>query len=139
MNIAFELAAEAANCGEIPVGAVIVQDSGVIASARNQVEERGNACNHAEMLAIAAACEKMGSKNLSGCDLYVTLEPCPMCASAISFSRIRRVYFGAYDPKSGGEFLFSHPQLHHKPEVYGGIEESRAREMLQKFFERLRG
>lgn len=134
MNIAFALAQEAFEAGEVPVGAVIVQNGEVVASARNLSEAKQNACAHAEMLAIAAACEKLRSKNLSGCDLYVTLEPCPMCAAAISFARIRRVYFAAYDAKSGGEFLFASPQLHHKPEVYGGIDESKGAELMKSFF-----
>jgi tRNA(Arg) A34 adenosine deaminase TadA len=138
MNIAFALAQEAANFGEVPVGAVIVKNAEVLASARNMSEEEQNVCAHAEMLAIRDACKKLGSKNLSGCDLYVTLEPCPMCAAAISSARIRRVYFSAYDVKSGGEFLFASPQLHHKPEIYGGIEESRGAELMKGFFRSLR-
>jgi tRNA(Arg) A34 adenosine deaminase TadA len=138
MNFAFALAKEAYNSNEVPVGAIIVHDGAVIASARNRCEELQNSCAHAEMLAIAAACEKLGTKTLSDCDLYVTLEPCPMCAAAISFARIRRVYFAAYDAKSGGEFLFAAPQLHHKPEVYGGIGESESAELLKKFFQERR-
>jgi len=134
MNIAFALAKEAYNNNEVPVGAVIARGGEVIASARNKSEELQNSCAHAEMLAIAEACKKLGTKSLEGCDLYVTLEPCPMCAAAISFARIARVYFGAADPKSGGEFLFSAPQLHHKPEIYGGIGEIESSELLQKFF-----
>lgn len=138
MNFAFALAKEAAENGEIPVGAIIARDGEIIASARNRCEEMANPCAHAEMLAIEQACSKLGSKSLAGCDLYVTLEPCPMCAAAISFARIRRVYFSAYDAKSGGEFLFSSAQLHHKPEIYGGIGESEAEELLKNFFKKLR-
>jgi len=138
MNFAFALAKEAYNNNEVPVGVVIVQAGEIIASARNQCEELQNSCVHAEMLAIEAACKKLSTKSLADCDLYVTLEPCPMCAAAISFARIRRVYFGAYDAKSGGEFLFAAPQLHHKPEVYGGIGESESAELLKKFFEERR-
>ena len=138
MNIAFALAQDAYKNNEVPVGVVIAQDGEIISSARNKCEELQNSCAHAEMLAIEEACKKLGTKSLSNCDLYVTLEPCPMCAAAISFARIRRVYFGAYDPKSGGEFLFSAPQLHHKPEVYGGINEIENAGLLQKFFKERR-
>lgn len=138
MNIAFASAKQAFDEGEIPVGAVIVQNGEVLAEARNRVEENANACDHAEMLAISAACKKLGSKNLADCDLYVTLEPCPMCATAISHARIRRVYFGAYDEKSGGEFLFAAKQLHHKPEIYGGIDEQKNADLLKEFFAGLR-
>lgn len=139
MKIAFAAAQKAADLGEIPVGAVLVGhsvDGAVqeIAIAHNLCETQNNPCKHAELLAIEAACTQLGTKNLAACDLYVTLEPCPMCAAAISFARVRRVYFGAYDAKSGGEFLFAAKQLHHKPEVYGGIMETECAKLLQKFF-----
>lgn len=130
--------AEAAGArGEVPVGAVIVKDGMVIARAGNRVEELGDPTAHAEMLAIRAAAA-LGDKRLEGCDLYVTLEPCPMCAAAISLARLRRLYFGAYDPKGGGvehgAKVFDHATCHHRPEVYGGLEESRAAGMLRGFF-----
>ena len=134
--------AEAASArGEVPVGAVIVRDGAVIATAGNRVEELGDPTAHAEMLAIRQAAA-LGDKRLEGCDLYVTLEPCPMCAAAISLARIRRLYFGAYDPKGGGvehgAKVFDHATCHHRPEVYGGLEESRSAEMLRAFFEKRR-
>lgn len=134
--------AEAAGArGEVPVGAVIVKDGMVIARAGNRVEELGDPTAHAEMLAIRAAAA-LGDKRLEGCDLYVTLEPCPMCAAAISLARLRRLYFGAYDPKGGGvehgAKVFDHATCHHRPEVYGGLEESRAAGMLRGFFEERR-
>ncbi len=134
--------AEAAGArGEVPVGAVIVKDGMVIAQAGNRVEELGDPTAHAEMLAIRAAAA-LGDKRLEGCDLYVTLEPCPMCAAAISLARLRRLYFGAYDPKGGGvehgAKVFDHATCHHRPEVYGGLEESRAAGMLRGFFEERR-
>lgn len=134
MKIAFAVAKEAQKTLEVPVGAVLVREGEVIAKAGNKTEAMQSPTAHAEMLAIAYACTKLGTKNLAGCDLYVTLEPCPMCAAAISFARIRRVYFGAYDAKSGGEFLFSAQQLHYKPEIYGGIYESKCAELLKEFF-----
>lgn len=134
--------AEAAGArGEVPVGAVIVKDGMVIARAGNRVEELGDPTAHAEMLAIRAAAA-LGDRRLEGCDLYVTLEPCPMCAAAISLARLRRLYFGAYDPKGGGvehgAKVFDHATCHHRPEVYGGLEESRAAGMLRGFFEERR-
>lgn len=132
--------AEAAGArGEVPVGAVVVAaDGSVLAKAGNRTRERSDPTAHAEMLAIRAACEAVRSERLPDVDLYVTLEPCPMCATAISFARIRRVYFGASDPKGGaienGPRLFSQPSCHHAPEVYGGIEETRAAALLRDFF-----
>ncbi len=132
--------AEAAGArGEVPVGAVVVAaDGSVLAKAGNRTRERNDPTAHAEMLAIRAACDAMQSERLPDVDLYVTLEPCPMCATAISFARIRRVYFGASDPKGGGvengPRLFSQPSCHHAPEVYGGIEETRAAALLRDFF-----
>jgi tRNA(adenine34) deaminase len=124
--------------GEVPVGAVIVRDGQVIARAGNRVEELGDPTAHAEMLAIRQATDP-GAKWLEGCDLYVSLEPCPMCAAAISLARVRRLYFGAYDPKGGGvehgAKVFDHATCHHRPEVYGGLEERSAAELLRSFFE----
>ncbi len=138
MQHAYQLAASVQ--GEVPVGAVIVaRASGeVVATAHNEVEKRSDATAHAEMLAIQRATKKLGSKSLKGYDLYVTLEPCPMCATAISFARIDRVYFGAYDPKSGGvehgPRIFNSTSCHHAPEVYGGIMESECAALLKEFF-----
>ena len=137
MQMAFAQAEAAALRGEVPVGAVVVKDGVVLAEAGNRVEELRDPTAHAELLAIRAAAGA-GSGRLEGCDLYVTLEPCPMCAAAISLAKLRRVYFGAYDPKSGGvehgPKVFDHPTCHHRPETYGGIEESRAAEQLRAFF-----
>lgn len=131
--------AEAAGArGEVPVGAVVVRDGAVVARAGNRVEERGDPTAHAEMEALRAATALLGDKRLEDCDLYVTLEPCPMCAAAISLARIRRLYFGAYDPKSGGvehgAKVFDHATCHHRPEIYGGLEERRSAELLRAFF-----
>jgi tRNA(adenine34) deaminase len=132
--------AEAAQArGEVPVGAVIVRADGVVlARAGNRTRELNDPTAHAEMLAIRAACAALQSERLTGADLYVTLEPCPMCAAAISFARIRRLYFGAGDPKGGGvehgPRIFSQPSCHHAPEVYGGIEETRSAWLLRAFF-----
>lgn len=132
--------AEAASArGEVPVGAVVVADDGCrLAVAGNRTRELCDPTAHAELVAIREACRVRGSERLVDCDLYVTLEPCPMCAAAISFARIRRLYFAAYDPKGGavenGARLFSQPTCHHAPEVLGGIEETRAGELLRSFF-----
>ena len=133
--------AEAAGArGEVPVGAVVVAagDGRVLGRAGNRTRELADPTAHAEMLAIRHACAAQRSERLDGADLYVTLEPCPMCAAAISFARIRRLYFGAPDPKGGGvehgPRIFSQPTCHHAPEVYGGIEEVRAAELLRQFF-----
>ena len=125
--------------GEVPVGAVLVgADGAVIAASGNRVEEQHDPTAHAEMLVLRAASAALGQKQLDGCDLYVTLEPCPMCASAVSLARIRRLYFGAYDPKSGGvdhgPRIFDQPTCHHRPEIYGGIDERRAAALLRAFF-----
>jgi tRNA(adenine34) deaminase len=137
MALALEQAEAAAARGEVPVGAVVVRDGRVIAAAGNRVEELGDPTAHAEMLAIRQAAGR-GDKRLEDCDLYVTLEPCPMCAAAVSLARVRRLYFGAYDPKGGGvehgAKVFDHPTCHHRPEVYGGLEESRAAHLLRAFF-----
>jgi len=129
----------AAERGEVPVGAAILGPDGVIlAAAGNRTRELADPTAHAELLAIRAACAALGSERLTGCDLYVTLEPCPMCAAAISFARIRRLYFGASDPKGGGvehgPRVFSHATCHHVPEVYGGIGETEAAALLKEFF-----
>ncbi|WP_127560576.1 nucleoside deaminase [Nioella ostreopsis] len=139
MQTALNEARLAAEAGEVPVGAVIVgPDCTVLAQTRNRMRELKDPTAHAEMLAIRAACAALGSERLSGCDLYVTLEPCPACAGAISAARIARLYYGAADPKSGGVAqgprVFDHPQAHHKPEVYCGIGEREASELLKKFF-----
>jgi cytidine deaminase len=138
MEIALEEARAAGARGEVPVGACVVLDGQVVARAGNRTRELSDPTAHAEMLAIRAACAAAGSERLPGHDLYVTLEPCPMCAAAISFARIGRVYFGAADPKSGGVTVgarvFSHPQCHHVPEVYDGIAAAEAEAMLKAFF-----
>ena len=144
MALALQEAEHAAERGEVPVGAVVVEpESGiVVARAGNRVEAMDDPTAHAEILAIRKASAANGAPRLEGLDLYVTLEPCAMCAAAISFARIRRLYFGAYDPKGGGVEhggrFFHQPTCHHAPEVYGGLEESRAAELLVKFFQEKR-
>lgn len=139
---AFEAAREAARAQEVPVGAVIVRAGAVIAAAGNRTLRDRDPTAHAETLAIRAACAALGSERLIDCDLYVTLEPCAMCAGAISFARIRRLYFSAADPKGGavehGPRFFSQPTCHHAPEIYGGIRESEAAQMLRDFFQERR-
>ena len=133
--------AEAAGAsGEVPIGAVVVGPDGVlVAAAGNRTRELNDPTAHAELLAIRAACALLGAERLTNCDLYVTLEPCPMCAAAISFARIRRLYYGASDPKGGGvehgARVFNHPTCHHAPEVYPGIDEARAAAVLRTFFQ----
>lgn len=144
MQRALRLAGEAAARGEVPVGAVIVSGAGeVLAEASNRTRELNDPTAHAEMLAIRAACARLGDERLIGCDLYVTLEPCPMCAAAISFARIRRLYFGASDPKGGavvsGPRLYTLPTCHHAPEVYEGIGEVESSALLKGFFRERRG
>jgi tRNA(adenine34) deaminase len=139
MNIAFAEAEAAAARGEVPVGAVVTDPSGqVIARAGNRTLELKDPTAHAEMLAIREAARVLGSERLTGCDLHVTLEPCVMCAGAISFGRIRRLYFAASDAKMGavehGSRFFSQPTCHHAPDVYGGIGEERAKALLRDFF-----
>ncbi|CAO3422366.1 tRNA-specific adenosine-34 deaminase (EC 3.5.4.33) [Azospirillum doebereinerae] len=140
MDLAFEDAEAAAARGEVPVGAVIVDAAtgSVLARAGNRTEELHDPTAHAEVLAIRAACAAIGQPRLPGCDLYVTLEPCALCAAAISFARLRRVYYGAYDPKGGavdhGPRFFGQPTCHHAPDVYGGIGETRAGALLRDFF-----
>ena len=139
MSEALVQARAAADRGEVPVGAVIVDGVGqVIASAGNRTRELNDPTAHAEVLAIRAACSALGVERLPSCDLYVTLEPCPMCAAAISNARIGRLYYGASDPKSGGieqgPRVFSHTQCHHAPEVYDGIDAGAAGDLLKAFF-----
>ena len=139
MQRALELARTAAAAGEVPVGCVITDaDGAIVAEARNETLALSDPTAHAELLAIRRAGELLGSQRLSGCDLYVTLEPCTMCAAAISFARLRRLYFGASDEKGGavesGVRFFRQPTCHHTPEVYGGIGESEAQQLLKQFF-----
>jgi len=139
MLLALAEAEAVAGQGEVPVGAVLVDNEGhVLAAAGNRVETDCDPTAHAEMLVLRAGAAQLGTKHLAECDLYVTLEPCAMCAAAIALARLRRLYFGAYDPKSGavehGPRLFDQPTTHHRPEVYGGIEERRAAELLRNFF-----
>jgi tRNA(adenine34) deaminase len=140
MLTALTEAEAAAARGEVPVGAVIVAaDGAVLAKAGNRTRELADPTAHAELLAIRDACQALGSERLGDADIYVTLEPCAMCAAAASFARIRRLYFGAADPKGGGvehgPRIFNQPTCHHAPEVYGGIEEVRAGALLRQFFE----
>jgi tRNA(adenine34) deaminase len=138
MALALDEAQGAAGRGEVPVGAVVVRDGQVLAAAGNSPRALSDPSAHAEMLAIRRACEALGDERLTGCDLYVTLEPCTMCAAAISFARVRRLYFGALDPKGGavesGVRFFAQPTCHHAPEVYGGIREAEAAALLKQFF-----
>ena len=138
LSRAFREARAASARGEVPVGAVIVKDGEIIAAAGNRTLGDRDPTAHAEMLAIRAAALHLGSERLIGCDLYVTLEPCAMCAAAISFARIRRLYFSAGDEKGGavenGVRWFAQPTCHHAPEVYGGMRESEAADMLRAFF-----
>lgn len=138
MDVALKEARAAGIRGEVPVGAVIVGPEGVIAQASNRTREMNDPTAHAEMLAIRAACAALGQERLTGYDLYVTLEPCPMCAAAISHARIARLYYGAADPKSGGVAqgprVFSHPQCHHVPEIYDGIDAQTSEALLREFF-----
>ena len=139
MDAALEEARAAAARGEVPVGAVLVgADGSVLARAGNRTRELNDPTAHAEILVIREAAAKLGSERLTGTDLYVTLEPCPMCAAAISFARVARLYYGAADPKSGGvahgPLVYAHPQAHHVPEVYDGIAAEEAGELLKVFF-----
>ena len=143
MSIALDEARAAAARGEVPVGAVVTDPGGaVVARAGNRTRELTDPTAHAEILALRAACAAAGSERLPGHALWVTLEPCPMCAAAIGFARIARLYYGASDPKSGGVAqgprVFAHPQCHHVPEVYDGIAEAEAAALLTTFFEGLR-
>jgi tRNA(adenine34) deaminase len=138
MSVAFAEARAAEARGEAPIGAAVTLDGAVIARAGNRTREDGDPTAHAEMLAIRAAAQALGNHRLNGCDLYVTLEPCAMCAGAISHARLRRLYFAAYDPKGGavehGPRFFAQPTCLHAPEVYGGLREQEAAELLRAFF-----
>jgi tRNA(adenine34) deaminase len=139
MDLALAEAEAAGLAGEVPIGAVVVSAIGeVLGRAGNRTFELRDPTAHAELLAIREACAKLSSERLTACDLYITLEPCAMCAAAISFARIRRLYFGAVDPKGGavehGPRFFGQATCHHAPEVYGGIGEARAAELLTRFF-----
>jgi tRNA(Arg) A34 adenosine deaminase TadA len=139
MRAALAAAEAAAARSEVPVGAVLVDAEGrTVAAAGNQVEADRDPTAHAEMLVLRAGAAALGAKRLESCDLYVTLEPCSMCAAAIGLARIRRLYFGAYDPKGGGvehgPRIFEQPTCHHRPEIYGGIGERQAGALLRKFF-----
>ena len=144
MEQALAEASAAAARGEVPVGAVVIAPDGrVLARAGNQVEADNDASAHAELLALRAAAARLGTPRLVGCDLFVTLEPCPMCAQAASLFRIRRVVFGAYDPKGGGvehgARVFAAASCHHRPEVVGGVREREAQTLLRDFFAARRG
>jgi tRNA(adenine34) deaminase len=142
MDLALDLAAEAAAAGEAPVGAVIIENGNVLAATGNRMRAANDPTAHAELEAIRAALATRGTGRLDGCDLYVTLEPCAMCAGAIAHARIRRVIYAAADPKAGavdnGVRLFDSPNCHHKPEVVSGIGEARSSDMLKNFFAKLR-
>jgi tRNA(adenine34) deaminase len=142
MDEAFEQARAATAAGEVPIGCVIVRDGEVVARAFNRTLLDRDPTAHAEMLTIRAAAAALGSERLIDCDLYVTLEPCAMCAAAISFARIRRLYYGAADEKGGavdnGVRFFASPTCHHRPEVYGGIGEAEAAKLLKEFFKKRR-
>ncbi|MCK5933236.1 MAG: nucleoside deaminase [Fulvimarina manganoxydans] len=138
MEAALDEARAAAGRDETPVGAIIVRDGTIVARAGNETRALSDPTAHAEILAIRRACAALGSERLSGCDLYVTLEPCAMCAAAISFARIRRLYFGASDEKGGaieaGPRFFSQSTCHHAPEVYSGLAETDCADILRRFF-----
>lgn len=133
-------AAAAGAAGDVPIGAALVDpDGAIIAVAGNRVERDNDPTAHAEMLVLRAGAARLGVARLAGCDLYATLEPCSMCAAAISFARIRRLYFAAFDPKGGGvehgPRFFAQPTCHHRPEIYGGIAERTAADLLRRFFQ----
>jgi tRNA(adenine34) deaminase len=138
MDLALDQARAAGAAGEVPVGCVIVRAGAVVAQAGNRTLADRDPTAHAELLAIRAAASTLGSERLTDCDLYVTLEPCAMCAAVMSFARIRRLYYGAVDPKGGavenGVRFFASPTCHHRPEVYGGIGEREAAALLRDFF-----
>jgi tRNA(Arg) A34 adenosine deaminase TadA len=138
MRLALDLAAEAATRGEVPVGAVIMLGDDVVAAVANAMHGGADPTAHAEMEAIRAASLRLGRQRLDDCDLYVTLEPCGMCAGAISHARLRRLYYGADDPKGGavahGPLFFAQPTCHHRPEIYAGIGEAEAADLLRTFF-----
>ncbi|SCB19327.1 MafB19-like deaminase [Rhizobium multihospitium] len=139
MERALSEARRAGERGEVPIGAVVVLDNKVIATAGNRTRELNDVTAHAEIVAIRLACEELGQERLAGADLYVTLEPCTMCAAAISFARIRRLYYGAEDPKGGGVDngvrFYRQPTCHHAPEVYSGLGETASAEILRGFFQ----
>ncbi|HEY0122316.1 MAG TPA: nucleoside deaminase [Rhizobium sp.] len=139
MKLALAEARSAGARGEVPIGAVLVLDNAVIAKTGNRTRELNDVTAHAEIAAIRIACEALGQERLTGADLYVTLEPCTMCAAAISFARIRRLYYGAEDPKGGGVDngvrFYGQPTCHHAPEVYSGIAERDAADILREFFQ----
>ncbi|MDB5620993.1 nucleoside deaminase [Tardiphaga sp.] len=139
MDLALQAAENAAEAGEVPIGCVIVLNNEVIAAAGNRTIRDNDPTAHAEILAIRQAAGQLGSQRLGDCDLYVTLEPCTMCAGAISFARIRRLYFGAADPKGGGVDsgvrFFASPTCHHAPEVYSAVGESQSASLLRAFFQ----
>ena len=138
MALALDEARAAGARGEVPVGCVIVRDGAVVARAGNRTLADRDPTAHAEIIAIRAAAASLGSERLDGCDLYVTLEPCAMCAGAVAFARVRRLYYGAADPKGGavdnGVKFFASPSCHHRPEVYGGLAEAEAGALLKEFF-----
>lgn len=138
MKHALGLAAQAAQADEVPIGAVVVKDGAIIATGHNQNRSLRDPTAHAEIVAIRAAAQVLGSERLEGCELWVTLEPCAMCAGAIAHARVARVYYGAADPKGGavehGARVFDHPQCLHRPEVYPGIGESESADLLRGFF-----
>ncbi|XUY27261.1 nucleoside deaminase [Agrobacterium sp. rho-8.1] len=142
MDLALEEAQAAASRNEVPIGAVLVLHGRVIARSGNRTRELNDVTAHAEIAVIRMACEELGQERLTGADLYVTLEPCTMCAAAISFARIRRLYYGAQDTKGGavesGVRFFNQPTCHHAPEVYSGFSETQARDILQTFFQQRR-
>jgi tRNA(adenine34) deaminase len=139
MDMALAEARAAGEAGEVPVGCVVVCDGAVVARAGNRTLTERDPTAHAELVAIRAAAAVLGSERLDGCDLYVTLEPCAMCAGAVAFARIRRLYYGAADPKGGaienGVKFFASPTCHHRPEVYGGLAEADASALLKEFFQ----
>jgi tRNA(adenine34) deaminase len=138
MAMALDEARAAGARGEVPVGCVIVRDGAVVARAGNRTLADRDPTAHAEIIAIRAAAASLGSERLDACDLYVTLEPCAMCAGAVAFARIRRLYYGAADPKGGavdnGVKFFASPSCHHRPEIYGGLAEAEAGALLKEFF-----
>jgi len=138
MALALEQAMAAGARGEVPVGAVLVRDGAVVAADGNRTRELSDPSAHAEMLVIRAGAARLGSDRLPDCDLYVTLEPCTMCAGAIAWARLRRLYYGAADPKGGavesGVRFFAQPTCHHRPDIYGGLGESEAARLLRDFF-----
>ena len=139
MEVALEEARAAGQSGEVPIGCVVVHAGVVVARAGNRTLADRDPTAHAEIIAIRAAAAALGSERLTECDLYVTLEPCAMCGAAISFARIRRLYYGAADPKGGavdnGVKFFASPSCHHRPEIYGGLAETETSELLKKFFQ----